>query len=62
MKRVILMLLFLVACSSVPVKEDPWYGMTALRREAFICYAKDEQVRAIQRRNTENLYKAVVER
>ena len=62
MKWVILMLLFLVACSSVPVKDDPWYGVTALQREEYIRYAKDEQVSAIQWQNTENLYKKVLER
>ena len=57
MKWVIFMLLFLSAYSFGPVKEDPWYGMAPLRYEAYIRYAQDEQVRAIQRQYTEDLYK-----
>ena len=63
MKWVILMLLFLAACSSMPVKDDPWFSMTSFRHEEYIWNAKDEQVRAIQRQHTEDLYdKSFIER
>ena len=59
MKWVMLMVLFLAACSAVPVKEDPWYSMASLRYEETIWDARDEQVRAIQRQHAEELQKQV---
>ena len=62
MKWVMLMVLFLAACSTVPVKNDSWYSMASLQYEETIWDAKDEQVKAIQQKRTEELHKKVMER
>ena len=59
MKWVVLIMLFLAACSAVPVKDDPWYSMASLRYEETLWDARDEQVRAIQRQRTGDLQKQV---
>ena len=62
MKRVMLIWLFLGACSSAPVDYDMRYSMAQSRYEEYIRYAQDEQVRAIQWERTEALHENVQER